>query len=66
MPTINKCPLCGKQNCVENVRFAIDGKWYTGFKCRTNNTILYSSIDEREEQLRQIKDWMDKLNTPNM
>ncbi len=60
MPTINNCPLCGRRDCVESVRFEIDGKWYTGFKCNTNGAMLYSVRDESEEQLKYMKGLIDK------
>ena len=51
MPIINKCPLCGKSNCVEVVQFTIDNNQYTAYKCTTTNNILNSVRNDVEKTL---------------
>lgn len=69
MPIINKCPLCGKSNCVEVVQFTIDNNQYTAYKCTTTNNILNSVRNNVEKTLDDFKEKFDQLvyfnQTPN-
>lgn len=61
MPIINKCPLCGKSNCVEVVQFTIDNNQYTAYKCTTTNNILNSVRNDVEKTLDDFKEKFDQL-----
>ena len=69
MPIINKCPLCGKSNCVEVVQFTIDNNQYTAYKCTTTNNTLNSVRNDVEKTLDDFKEKFDQLvyfnQTPN-
>ena len=62
MPAINKCPLCGKTDCVEFVKFTIEGIEYSGYKCNTYHSMLYSFNDNTEKELSEFKSVFKKLS----
>ena len=61
MPTIDRCPLCEKNDCIVEVRFTIDGVQYRAYKCKYTNNILYSNSVENEKNMNDFIEKFDKL-----
>lgn len=58
----NQCPCCLEQNCFETASFVISTKRYYGIKCTKCSTMLYSYEDEREKEMQEFKERVNRLS----